>query len=277
MHGLVTFAAAVVFWLGPAMAQQVEVPNFWDQHQRVSRPDLSERRQIRFLTSVDFPPFNFLNDRGRLSGFHVDLARAICAELGVTDRCQIQAMPFRDLGPALKAKKGDAILAGLAVTPENRREFAFTQPFFRFPARFITLKEKPLAEPMVSSLSAKTVAVVAGSAHEAMFAAFFPGLLAKPFPTRQDALEALKAGTVDALFGDGVDLSFWLSSNDAGGCCVFSGGPYLSDRFLGEGLAIAVSPDDAELATAFDYAIGRVVAKGGFSELLLRYFPVSAF
>ena len=44
---------------------------------------------IRFLTTDDFPPFNFLNDRGQLTGFNVDLARAICAELNAP--CTIQA------------------------------------------------------------------------------------------------------------------------------------------------------------------------------------------
>ena len=49
---------------------------------------------LRFITTTDFPPFSFIDASGRLSGFHVDLARAICAALEITDRCQIHALPW---------------------------------------------------------------------------------------------------------------------------------------------------------------------------------------
>ncbi len=110
-----------------------------------------------------------------------------------------------------------------------------------------------------------------------MLKAFFPKAEPVAVATRDDALAALRAERARAMFGDGVGLSFWLSSEAAADCCAFAGGPYLSDHFLGEGLAIAVKPEDAELQAAFDYAIGRIVASGRMSELLLRYFPVSAF
>ncbi|MEF2071846.1 transporter substrate-binding domain-containing protein [Consotaella aegiceratis] len=270
-------AISVLLAVPPAIAESVAIPNFWDQHQRRVAPSLADRTRLRFLTSVDFPPFNFLDERGRLAGFHVDLVRAICAELDIADRCQIEAMPFRDLVPSIQEREGDAIIAGLAITPDNRRSFAFTEPYFRFPARFVTRKDESFAEPLGQSLQGHKVAVVRNSAHEAMAAAFFPQLTRQPYASRGLALAALKSGEADAFFGDGVDLSFWLSSNDADDCCTFAGGPYLSDRYLGEGLAIAVPLGDAALVDALDYAIGRVVASGRFSELMLRYFPVSAF
>ncbi len=270
----------LVAWLAvsPAAAQQpVETPNFRDQAQRLTEPDLSARTRIRFLTAVDYPPFNFLDQRGRLTGFHVDLARAICEELNVTAICQIEARPFTELGAALEAGEGDAVAAGLAVTADNRARFAFTQPFLRYPARFLVRRGTDLTESLRTGLGDVQVGVVTGGAHEAMLRAFFPGAKPVPFDTDANAREALRSGRVQALFADGVASSFWLGSEAAGDCCEFAGGPYLSDRFLGEGLAIAVRGDDPQLAVAFDYAIGRIVRDGRMSELLLRYFPISAF
>lgn len=261
----------------PAAAPAVPTPNFWDQGQRFTQPDLAGRARIRFLTSVDFAPFNFLDQRGRLAGFHVDLARTICEELDVAARCQIEARPFAELGAALAAGDAEAVIAGLSINADNRSRFAFTHPFFRYPGRFVTLAAQPMDSELQTGLAGIKVAVVSGSAHEAMLRAFFPRAEAVGLPTREAALDALRAERVRAVFGDGVGLSFWLSSEAAADCCAFAGGPYLSDHFLGEGLAIAVKPEDEDLRDAFEYAIGRIVASGRLSELLLRYFPVSAF
>ena len=108
--------AWLALWALPAFAAEPAIPLFWDTKERLTKPDLSELQRLRFLTTIDFPPFSFLDRGGRLSGFHVDLARAICAELDLGDRCQIQALPWDELGPALEAKDGEAIIAGIAVT-----------------------------------------------------------------------------------------------------------------------------------------------------------------
>lgn len=253
------------------------VPHLWDARERLPRPDLSALPRLRFLTTTDFPPFNFLDGANRLSGFHVDLARAICKELGVMNRCQIQALPWNELAGALERGEGDAIIAGLSTTAENREKYAFSRPYLVFPARFVTLTAKKLAEPLASQLAGKRVGVIAGSAHERMLRAEFPDAQVVTY-TRQNWIEDdLRAGKLDALFGDGMRLSFWLAGKDAAGCCAFSGGPYLSPAFLGGGLAIATPKDKDDLAAAFDYALQAISTRPEFGELYLRYFPVDFF
>ena len=90
-------------------------------------------------------------------------------------------------------------------------------------------------------------------------------------------LADLKADKLAAAFGDGMRLGFWLAGSDSSDCCRFSGGPYLAPEYFGSGLAIAVAPDNARLAAAFDYALHELNAKGVFAELYLRYFPVSFY
>ncbi|WP_082665998.1 transporter substrate-binding domain-containing protein [Aureimonas sp. AU4] len=266
-----------VGWSTHAIAQPVKLPNFRDQAQRVAEPQLGGRDRIRFLTSTDYPPFNFLDQSGRLSGFNVDLVRSICDELRISSLCQIEARPFDQLTKALADGEGEAIAAGVAVTADSRSRYAFTRPYFQYPARFVVRRGSTLATGLDAGLRGAKVGVVAGSAHEAMLRSFFPQANVVDFDTRDNALTGLRSGAIEAYFGDGVGLSFWLASESAADCCTFAGGPYLSERFLGEGLAIAVPLDDEELATAFDYAINRIVAKGQMAEIMLRYFPISAF
>ncbi len=274
---VVAFTLLLAGLLPDARAQEPEIPLLWDAKERLPKPDLSVLPRLRFLTTTDFPPFNFLDDQGRLSGFHVDLARAICARLELADKCQIQAVPWDELQAALELGEGEAIVAGLAVTAETRAAYAFSRPYLQFPARFVVLKSKPLSEPIYERLQGKPVGVVAGSAHERMLQDYFGGVKAVPLPDEEALHAELKAGRIDAAFGDGMRLSFWLADVESEKCCRFAGGPYLAPEYLGTGLAIATRADDALLPAAFDYALQEISAKGIFAELYLRYFPIGFY
>ena len=249
----------------------VTIPNFWDPKRRVERPAAGAVQAIRFVTTDDFPPFNFLDADGHLTGFNVDLARAICTELSI--RCTIQARPFDDLIHSLQAKTADAAIAGIVISAETRVALDFSDVYLRSPARFVVRRDANI-DPTPTGLRGHTIAVVARTAHEAYLAAFFPELGRKLYPTADAARAALKSGEADAHFGDGVQLGFWLQSAAAAGCCKFAGGPYLESRFFGQGMAIAVPKQAGDLKRALNSALESIHSKGIYTELYLRYFPV---
>jgi len=264
----------------PAAAQDrkpIDLPILFDTRERIARPDLSGIVRLRFLTTVDFPPFNFIDQTGKLAGFHVDLVREICRELQLMEKCQIQAVTFPELEKALTDGNGEAVAAGVAVTADLRRRFAFSRPFMRLPARFAVAKKAAPAGETADALDGRKVGVVAASAHEAMLKAFFPRIEAEAFPDRAALLAALKEGKVDAVFGDGMQLAFWTNGTEAAGCCRLFDGSYLSERFLGEGLTIMVRKEDAALAGAIDHALLALSRNGRLQEIYLRYFPVDLY
>ncbi|MBE7183373.1 MAG: transporter substrate-binding domain-containing protein [Methylobacterium mesophilicum] len=262
---------------GAASAQEPDIPLLWEPRERLAAPDLSALPRLRFLTSTDFPPFNAIDAQGQLSGFHVDLARAICAELKLGDKCQIQALPWNELRPALLRGEGEAIIAGVAASGEARQTLGFTRPFLWFPARFVTLKDQVQAEPLAKSLKGKTVGVLADSAHEKMLRAEFAGLDVKPYAKPEELYRDLRTKKIAAVFGDGMRLSYWLAGEEGRGCCAFAGGPYLAPEYLGTGLSIAVKREDAALLAALDYALQAIATNGRFTELYLRTFPVGFY
>ncbi|HEX8049208.1 MAG TPA: transporter substrate-binding domain-containing protein [Rhizobium sp.] len=264
----------------PAAAQQAlstSLPVLFDARERLPKPDLSTLVRLRFLTSVDFPPFNFADQNGKLSGFHVDLAREICDELGISDKCQIQALPFEELQGALSASQGDAVIAGVAVTPELRKSFAFSRPFLMLPARFVRNLKAPIDGRTAAALAGHSVGVVKGTTHEAMLAAFFPAIKPVPFDDKDALLAAVKDGKVDAGFADGLQLSFWVSSPSAEKCCALFDGPYLSQQFLGEGMTIMLREQDADLTAAINHALATLSRNGRLQEIYLRYFPYGLY
>ncbi|MFZ1815376.1 MAG: transporter substrate-binding domain-containing protein [Rhizobiaceae bacterium] len=260
-----------------AQGQGVSIPNFWDPGERLAKPDMDTVGRIRFLTTTDFPPFNFIDRKRRLTGFHVDLARAICAELGILPKCQIQAVPWDELATAIEKGDGEAIIAGMDVTPDTVSRYEFSRPFMRIPARLVARREDAITEPIYVKARRLETGLVSGSAHEKWFTASFPGFRTRSFPTRQEALESLRKDEIDLVFSDALSLSFWLQSPASADCCNFAGSAYIGDGSIAQNLVIAFPKGRTDLSSAADYALKEINDKGIFAELYLRYFPLGLY
>jgi polar amino acid transport system substrate-binding protein len=262
----------------PAAAQSavpVPVPGFWDPRRRPERPDISRITLVRFMTEVDYPPFNYAGPDGNPLGFNVDLARLICEEMKVA--CTVQMRRFDMLFSSLAENRGDAAIASIAMTDDARKRADFSDPYYRPVARFVGLRSAPLDAVTPERLEARKVAVVAGTAHEAYLRALFTEVDIRRYRNDEDAREALKRKDVDLLFGDGFSLASWINGSDSGNCCTFQGGPFTESRYFGEGIGIAVKKNNDTLRLAFNWALFRLWEKGRFIDLWLRYFPISPF
>src|SRR4029077_19734241 len=154
----------------PAVAASVAIPGFWDPRRRPERPDLSRVTLIRFITEIDYPPFNFSGPDGNPAGLNVDFARMICEELKIA--CTVQMRRFDTLLPSLSDNRGDAVMASIAVTPEARKLADFSDPYYRTPARFVARRDNvATGDIRPEQLEGRKVAVVGGTAHEAFLKA----------------------------------------------------------------------------------------------------------
>ena len=257
------------------IAAPIMVPGFWDPRRRPERPDLTRLQSIRFMTETDYPPFDYATADGNPAGFNVDLARLLCDTIKVS--CTIQARRFDTLLDALNDNRGDAVIASIAPTPATRLRADFTDPFYRTPARFVGRADSPPGDVLPETVEGKKIAVVAGTAHEAFLKAMFTAADVRPYPNPDAARAALRNKEVDLLFGDGFALAFWLNGTESGGCCAFRGGPFLESRFFGEGIGIAVKRGNDLLRQALNWALFQQWEKGAFTDLWLRYFPISPF
>jgi polar amino acid transport system substrate-binding protein len=254
----------------PALAQTL--PNHFDPSAREEVPNLAAVPAIRFLTTTDFPPFNYRDPGGALVGYHIDLARALCDAIEIT--CTVQAWPWDQIGNALDDNQGDALIAGLALTPENGERFDFSQIYLALPGRFVTRTPQTAAfDP--AELVGRPVAVRAGSAHETFVRRYLPGAEVKTFETEPEALTAVQDGAADAYFGDGMRAAFWL--NEHSDCCGFAGDPYFRPDLFGSGLAIAVRAGQDAVRAAINTGLLRLKRDGVLDELYLRWFPVGFY
>jgi polar amino acid transport system substrate-binding protein len=263
---------------GAAVQPPVNVPGFWDPRRRPERPDLSRIKVIRFLTETDYPPFNFAAPDGSPQGFNVDLARLICEELKTG--CTVQMRRFETLIPSLNENRGDAVIASIAPSADTRTKVDFSDPYYRSPARFVARRDSAIEDVIPEKLEGRKVAVVTGTAHEAYLKALFPEAELRTYPNSDLARLALRRSDVDLMFGDAIALAFWLNGTSSENCCVFRGGPYLDSRYFGEGIGIAVrkgNDSNDSMRLALNWGMFRLWEQGRFTDLWLRYFPISPF
>ncbi len=276
----ILFLAVLV--LLPLKATAQAMPNHFDPNARELELDLSSVPTIRFLTSPDYPPFNYRDEDGELVGYNIDLARRVCDILEIA--CTMQSWPWEQVADALDDNQGDVLLAGLAISPANGERFDFSHIYLQFPARFVT--QKPNVENFSSDMWQNTgqqilgevqdlVAVRAGSNHQKFLERYFPLASIIEFLTEYDALEAVSTGAAYAYFGDALRSSFWLNNNP--NCCAFTGEAYFHTELFGSGLAAAFPAGHDPVRRAFNTALLRLQRAGILDTLYLKWFPVGFY
>ena len=270
MRLLSFFAISMVLGLGVAAGQAL--PYHVDPSARDLAPNLTGVPAIRFLTTADFPPFNYRDDKGELIGFNIALARSLCNEIKIT--CTIQAWPWEQAARALDDNQGDALIAGLALTPDNGAMFDFSSIYLALPGRFVArLQDAQTFDP--AALAGKTIAVRRGSTHAEFVVRYLPDNKLAEFDTELAALDALRESKADLYFGDAMRASFWL--NEHTDCCDFAGAPYFRPDLFGDGMAVAIPAGHDAVRQAIDYGLVRLKESGMLDEIYLRWFPVSFY
>ena len=229
--------ALALLWLSPvpAHAQTRQgrgsiVPDSWQGDALRPKPDLKGLEKLRFVTDTDYPPFHYYDEVGVLTGFNVDLAKAICEVLEV--QCEIEATNWSDLIPTLDRGEADAAIASIRITAEALKEADFTSRYYATPARFVARKESELKDIRPETVKGLKIGVAKGTGHEAYLKRYFPKAAIAAFDNAEDAQKALKDGAIDLIFGDGITLTFWLNGVSSQGCCEFRGGPYLDFKIF---------------------------------------------
>ncbi len=237
--------------------------------------DPAQRVLIRFVTANDFPPFNALDEDNTLTGFNVDLARAICQDLSIA--CDVKALAWDKLLQAVRNDSADVVIAAHRATAKLARSFAFSNRYFYTPGRFAVQRSAPQFATTPSGLDGRSVAVVRGSAHEAYLIAFFRNAKIMPFDTPELARQAVQTGKVDAVFDDGIGLVFWANGTSSKACCSLRGGPYFEPKYFGDGLVMVVRKSDNQMRLMLNQSLARLQSNGRFQELVDKFFPIRVY
>ncbi|PSJ56852.1 ABC transporter substrate-binding protein [Pseudaminobacter soli (ex Li et al. 2025)] len=171
---------------------------------------------LRIATSAPYPPFEYLDDNGELTGIDIDVTRAIAAKMGV--KISFDNVQFDGIIPGLQAGKYDVIASSMGDTAQREKVLNFVD--------YTTLGNVVLARDSDQSINdlvdlcGKTVTRQSGD----VFATFIDKIqpqcqsagkneiTIKTLPDSNAALLAIKSGSADAQI---VNMSAAESLNNA--------------------------------------------------------------
>jgi arginine/ornithine transport system substrate-binding protein len=226
---------------------------------------------LRIATDATYPPFEFVDAQGKVAGFEVDFAYALCKEMKVS--CEVINQPWDGLIPGLNTKKFDAIMASMNITDERKKAVDFSKVYYLMQNRFVAHKGVGKAfSPEL--MKGKAIAVQTGTPQDRFVTQQFgQSATIKRYVNAQDPMLELTSGRVDFTFGNTVQLQKGFLDTSKGKPFEFVGPVFdgRKDKVLGEGVAVALRKQDAELKERFNHAIDSVKKKGIYRELLAKH------
>ena len=91
--------------------------------------------KVRIANETATPPFNFVDGDGKIQGFDVEIAAALCEVMGVAKVDVIQ--DWDGMIPGLLSKKFDAIISDMSITDKRKRVVNFSDSYYDETGLFI--------------------------------------------------------------------------------------------------------------------------------------------
>lgn len=217
--------------------------------------------QLSVCADVPYPPFEFF-EGNTLVGYDIDIAQRIADDLGV--RLNVVDTSFEGIESGASLSGCDLNQSSISITEERQRLMGFSLPYLDDDLVLVSGKDSGITD--IDSAQGRRVGVQAATTGEAY--AEEQGLNTVQFEDGGMQLEALKAGTVDALLGNQSVILYGLKDDER-----FS----VVDSFdTGESLGIGVSPENSLLLSAVNRSLTEMEEDGTLHELRTKWFGQEA-
>ena len=232
-------------------------------------------KKLRIGVEGAYPPFSSVTADGKLVGFDIDIANALCAEMGA--ECTLVQQDWDGIIPALLARKYDAIIASMSITEERKKKVAFSGKYYQTPAKFAAKKGSGISISK-EGLAGKTVGVQRATTHDNFITEEFGDAVdIKRYGTQDEAYLDAVAGRLDLLLADSVAMKEGFLDTDKGQGWEFVGPGYTTKKYFGEGAGIAVRKGDTDLVKKLDDAIAAIRANGTYDAIAKKYFEFDVY
>ena len=219
---------------------------------------------VRLGSEGAYPPYNYVDEAGKLGGFDIDVGNEICKRAGLT--CEWVVNEWDTIIPNLVAGNYDAILAGMSITDERKQTIAFTQDYFPpDPSSFIAATGTTVDFDNISGarIGAQTATIQAAYLDANLKA----NNTILTYETADQALADLNAGNLDLILADKSYLEETVAGSS--GALELVG----TDIAIGGGVGAGLRQADTDLIKKFDDALTAMKTDGTLDAMITLYFP----
>lgn len=222
------------------------------------------------ISAEPYPPFTYKSSGGEWTGFEVELADAICAEMGAD--CTITPTGWGGIIPALNSGKIDVIMNSMSITEKRDKVIDFSDPYYYTRGAFVAAAGMELND-LPGDLEGKILGVQGATTHASYAREELSDVVSRiqQYDQQEQANRDLLAGRIDVVLADEIAMSEFVERDDVAGDYAIKVKAPKHPAF-GEGIGIGVREDDDELTRRLNAAIATVLENGTCSELSQKYF-----
>lgn len=225
----------------------------------------SQKPVLKVGTEPTFPPFEMTDDKNQITGFDIDLIKAIAADQKL--EVEINNLSFDGLIMALGSGSIDIIASGMTITTERAIQVDFTDPYINAGLALAVANSNNTIKS-IDDLKGKKVAVQIGTtgankADELLKAGEIGAV--KTFKTCDLLMQELINGGVDAVINDLPVTEAYMAKQS--GKIKMVGEPLTSEDY-----GFAVKKGNTELLNKLNQGLKNVKANGTYDQLKTKYF-----
>ncbi|WP_263261437.1 cystine ABC transporter substrate-binding protein [Pseudomonas sp. RIT-PI-S] len=210
-----------------------------------------------------YPPFSYVDEQGKLTGFEVELSQALAKELGV--KADIQPTKWDGILAALESKRLDVVINQVTISEERKKKYDFSVPYTVSGIQALTRKADAASITKADDLAGKKVGVGLGTNYEQWLKENQPKADVRTYEDDPTKFQDLMNKRIDAIL---VDRLAALDTVKKTGDKLAVAGPAFSRQEAG----IAVRKGEPELLKAIDDALAKLRKDGTLAQLSQKWF-----
>lgn len=235
----------------------------------------AQTAELKVAIDPTYEPFTYKTPDGKPTGFDVDIANALCAEM--KRKCVFVEQVWDSMIPGLQARKYDVIISSLSITPDRQKVIDFSDKYYNTPSVVVTKAGTAYSGP--AALKGKRIGVLKGSTQEkfSMGELKPAGVSVVPYEAQDQVYLDIKAGRLDGTVADKVEVSgAFLSKPEGKGYAAVS--PDLKEeKYFGTGAGVGLRKGQDKLKAELNAAIKAIRTNGTYEKIMKKYFTFDVY
>ena len=230
---------------------------------------------LKVAVDPTYEPFTYKTPQGEVTGFDVDIAKAVCEQ--IKRKCVFVEQVWDSMIPGLQAKKYDVIVSSMSMTDERRRVVDFSDRYYKTPSAVVLKKAAAYTDP--ASAKGLKIGVLKGSTQEkwAMGELKPAGATVIPYEAQDQVYLDIKSGRLDGTVADKVEVHGGFLRKPEGADYGYKGPDQYETKYYGDGIGIALRKNQGDLKKQINEAIKTIRSNGTYNTIAKKYFDFDPY